>query len=106
MATGRPAQLDAKQLDALRTALLQGAIADTLGPNPAHDRVTVYLHGDRAPVRMVLLDMNGRQAATYATPSVSGGSITCDLSAQAPGAYVMQLSYADGTREHHRLVRQ
>jgi transposase len=31
MATGRPAQLDAKQLDALRTALLQGAIAHGFG---------------------------------------------------------------------------
>lgn len=31
MAAGRPAQLDAKQLDALRTALLQGAIAHGFG---------------------------------------------------------------------------
>ena len=31
MATGRPAQLDAKQLDALRGALLQGAMAHDFG---------------------------------------------------------------------------
>jgi len=31
MATGRPAQLDVKQLEALRTALLQGAIAHGFG---------------------------------------------------------------------------
>ncbi len=31
MATGRPAQLDGKQLDALRTALLQGATAHDFG---------------------------------------------------------------------------
>jgi transposase len=31
MATGRPAQLDAKQLDALRAGLLQGAIAHGFG---------------------------------------------------------------------------
>ena len=31
MATGRPAQLDGKQLDALRAALLQGAMAHDFG---------------------------------------------------------------------------
>jgi transposase len=31
MATGRPAQLDAKPLDALRMALLQGAVAHGFG---------------------------------------------------------------------------
>lgn len=89
-------------------AEMDGVTIAGLYPDPANQAVNVRLdlHGARdADLR--ILDATGRLVREQDLPaSGSGQALTIDVSALAPGSYVMQAAWAGGSSEHRfNIVR-
>lgn len=100
-----------KQVDVDEKATLSGIvkiITDKLGgfiagPNPAHSTVTVYRQNNTEPVRIELMDVNGRlikqvnmTAATASTP--------INVSRLSKGIYLLQLTTSKGKQTEKIMV--
>lgn len=64
-------------------------------PNPATDQITIAGLDANKQFNANLIDLSGR---TVLTQLVSNGASTIDVSALAPGVYVLNVSDEDGTR--------
>ena len=73
------------------------------GPNPFRDRTALAL-GVTGPVRVVLVDVRGREVAVLWDGPAPPRSIPVDASALAPGVYAAVVTAADGARAPVRLV--
>ena len=74
------------------------------GPNPFRDRTALAL-GVTGPVRVVLVDVRGREVAVLWDGPAPPRSVPVDASTLAPGVYAAVATTAHGERTSVRLVR-
>ena len=75
-----------------------------VGPNPFRDRTALALAAT-GPVRVVLVDVRGREVAVLWDGPAPPRSVPVDASTLAPGVYAAVATTADGERASVRLVR-
>ena len=100
-----------KQVDIDEKAVLSGVVkivtdnsgGFVAGPNPAHSTVTVYRQGNSEPVRIDLMDVNGKLIKQL---SMAGTipSATINVSSFSKGIYLLRLTTTKGIQTEKVMV--
>jgi len=72
-----------------------------ISPNPARDRIQVYIPGNSKNATLQLTDGLGKNIKTY---KASGQSIQLNLPALSAGVYYLNVTKSDGTISRHKVV--
>lgn len=78
----------------------------TLGPNPTNGPLTLYTHAPSVLTGVEVLDLAGKRVASLPALPAGNGAVQLDLGQALPGLYLLELLYADGTRQQQRVVKQ
>lgn len=77
-----------------------------VGPNPTNGPVTIFPNARASLTNVELTDHAGKQVMSLRVSGSADGVSELDFSTEDPGIYMMELLYADGIRERHRVVLQ
>jgi hypothetical protein len=100
-----------KQVDIDEKAVLSGVVkivtdnsgGFVAGPNPAHSSVTLYRQGNSEPVRIDLMDVNGKLLKQLKMAG-STPSVTINVSGLSKGIYLLKLTSAKGIQTEKVMV--
>ncbi|MEP6844588.1 MAG: M36 family metallopeptidase, partial [Panacibacter sp.] len=70
-------------------------------PNPAKDRIKVYIPGNDKTVIIQLMSASGKQLKSY---QAAGATIELNLPAISPGVYYLNITKANGTSKHKLII--
>lgn len=86
----------------VKAVMFEGLKAVQIYPNPAKDKISVYIPGNNKTVTVQLTDALGNQIKTY---KASGEKADLNLPPLSSGSYYLNVIKADGTSKHKVIIQ-